>query len=247
LSATGRTSSRRPRHNASGRSCSTSSPARSFYILLVATFATLLLREYADAIVIAVVLALNTLIGFVQERKAERSVRGLMHLVAPHARIIREGQLGEVLRASRRPAQREVPHTVVYILEPGRFRRPRHAAEREHQISSEGRAALFPDQARCRLLVTHTRPEPMLGLLAPLDAPARSAALGYVSAGGTYDTPGLLFVNRSSWAHVVAEAAGLLGLARDEVLGPAERDALDGRRKRQGVVVPAPSTGGHDA
>jgi len=37
------------------------------YILLVATLVTLLLREYADAIVIAVVLALNALIGFVQE------------------------------------------------------------------------------------------------------------------------------------------------------------------------------------
>ena len=27
----------------------------------------------------------------------------------------------------------------------------------------------------------------------------------------------------------------------------AEQDALDGRRNPQGVVVPAPSTGGHDA
>jgi phosphoketolase len=156
-------------------------------------------------------------------------------------------QLGEVLRASRRLAQREVPHTVVYLLEPGRFRRPRHTAEREHQISSEGRAALFPDRVDCRLLVTHTRPEPMLGLLAPLHAPARSVALGYVSAGGTYDTPGLLFVNRSSWAHIAAGAASLLGLAHDQVLEPAERDALDGRRNPQGVLVPAPRTGEHDA
>ncbi|HVQ76987.1 MAG TPA: HAD-IC family P-type ATPase, partial [Candidatus Binatia bacterium] len=66
------------------------------YILLVATVVTLLLREFADAIVIAVVLALNALIGFVQERKAERSVRGLMHLVAPHARVIREGREWDV-------------------------------------------------------------------------------------------------------------------------------------------------------
>jgi hypothetical protein len=36
---------------------------------LVATFVTLLLREYADAIVIAVVLALNALIGLAQERQ----------------------------------------------------------------------------------------------------------------------------------------------------------------------------------
>jgi Ca2+-transporting ATPase len=62
------------------------------YILLIATLVTLLLEEYADAIVIGVVLALNAVIGFVQERKAEMSVRALMHLVAPHARVIREGR-----------------------------------------------------------------------------------------------------------------------------------------------------------
>lgn len=150
-------------------------------------------------------------------------------------------QLGEVLRASRRLASREVPHTVVYILEPGRFRAPRRAAERDHQAPPDVRAALFPDRPPCRLLVTHTRPEPMLGLLDPLHAPARSAVLGYVSEGGTYDTPGLLFVNRSSWAHVAAEAARLLGIERDRVLEPAERDALDGRRSPQGVIVPIPS------
>ena len=46
----------------------------------------------ADAIVIAVVLSMNAVIDFVQERKAERSVRGLMHVVAPHARVIRGGR-----------------------------------------------------------------------------------------------------------------------------------------------------------
>ncbi len=66
------------------------------YILVLATAVTLLLREYADAIVIAVVLALNAVIGFVQERKAEMSVRALMHLVSPHARVIREGREWDV-------------------------------------------------------------------------------------------------------------------------------------------------------
>jgi Ca2+-transporting ATPase len=66
------------------------------YILVLATAVTLLLREYADAIVIAVVLALNAVIGFVQERKAEMSVRALMHLVSPHARVIRAGREWDV-------------------------------------------------------------------------------------------------------------------------------------------------------
>jgi Ca2+-transporting ATPase len=66
------------------------------YILLIATLVTLLLREYADAIVIAAVLGLNAVIGFVQERKAEMSVRALMHLVSPHARVIRESREWDV-------------------------------------------------------------------------------------------------------------------------------------------------------
>ena len=66
------------------------------YILLLATLVTLALREYADAVVIGAVLALNAVIGFVQERKAEMSVRALMHLVAPHARVIREGREWDV-------------------------------------------------------------------------------------------------------------------------------------------------------
>ena len=150
-------------------------------------------------------------------------------------------QLGEVLRASRRLAQREVPHTVVYLLEPGRFRRPRRAAERDHLAPRDVQTALFADRARCRVLVTHTRPEPMLGLLEPFGAPARVAGLGYASEGGTYDTAGLLYVNRSSWAHVVAEAARLLDLQPDGLLEPTEREALDGRRNPQGVIVPEPA------
>jgi len=150
-------------------------------------------------------------------------------------------QLGEVLRASRRLAQREVPHTVVYLLEPGRFRRPRRAAERDHLAPRDVQTALFADRARCRVLVTHTRPEPMLGLLEPFGAPARLAGLGYVSEGGTYDTAGLLYVNRSSWAHVVLEAARLLDLDPAGLLEPAEREALDGRRNPQGVIVPEPA------
>ena len=66
------------------------------YILLAATAVTLVLREYIDAGVIGAVLILNALIGFFQERKAEASVRALMQLVAPRARIVREGREWQV-------------------------------------------------------------------------------------------------------------------------------------------------------
>ncbi|MDY7101052.1 MAG: HAD-IC family P-type ATPase [Actinomycetota bacterium] len=62
------------------------------FILLIALGVTLLLGEYLDASVIAAVLALNAVIGFTQERKAEGAVRALMQLVVPHARVIRDGQ-----------------------------------------------------------------------------------------------------------------------------------------------------------
>ncbi|MEX2504070.1 MAG: HAD-IC family P-type ATPase [Egicoccus sp.] len=72
-------------------------------ILLVATLVTVALGEYLDAIVIGVVLALNAGIGTFQERKAERSVRALQHLVAPKARVLRDGHEREVPSADLVP------------------------------------------------------------------------------------------------------------------------------------------------
>jgi calcium-translocating P-type ATPase len=66
------------------------------YILLLAAAVTIVLGEYIDAGVIAAVLALNALIGFIQERQAERSVRALIGLVAPHAVVMRDGRESEV-------------------------------------------------------------------------------------------------------------------------------------------------------
>lgn len=66
------------------------------YILLAAMVVTLLLGEHLDAAVIGAVLALNALIGFTQERKAEGAVRALAQLVVPYARAVRDGQDREI-------------------------------------------------------------------------------------------------------------------------------------------------------
>lgn len=66
------------------------------FILLLAMVVTLLLAEYLDAVVIGVVLLLNAVIGFVQERKAEGAVRALMQLVVPVARVVRDGHDQEI-------------------------------------------------------------------------------------------------------------------------------------------------------
>jgi calcium-translocating P-type ATPase len=66
------------------------------YILVGAAAATLVLGDYIDSGVIAAVLALNALIGFTQERRAEKSVRALMRLMAPKAHVLRNGREHEI-------------------------------------------------------------------------------------------------------------------------------------------------------
>ena len=66
------------------------------YVLLVANVVTLALRQYTDAIVIAAAIALNTIVGFSQERRAERSVHALMRLLVPRARVVRDGHEREM-------------------------------------------------------------------------------------------------------------------------------------------------------
>ena len=80
----------------------------------------------------------------------------------------------------------------------------------------------------------------MLGVLRRLDGgPARTAARGYISRGGTLDVAGMLFANRCSWAHLIDAAALLAGWLRDEFLAPAEQDAVDGRGYPAELIQPA--------
>jgi hypothetical protein len=88
------------------------------------------------------------------------------------------------------------------------------------------------------VFVTHTRPEPLLGTLQPLHTGReRTVALGFTSQGGTLTVPGLLFINRCTWAHTLAAVAGVLGLPREALLTSEEAAALDGRASPEGVIV----------
>jgi phosphoketolase len=146
-------------------------------------------------------------------------------------------QLEEVLKASARLTERDIPHSVVYMLEPGRFRAPRSEGEGAHAAPAELRDELYPDDIPARVFVTHTRPEPLLGTLKPLNTGQRTAGLGFINHGGTLSVAGLLFVNRCSWAHVLAEAAQALDLPREDVLTAEELAALDGKASPEGVIV----------
>jgi calcium-translocating P-type ATPase len=65
-------------------------------ILLAAAVVTSLLREWIDTSMIAVVLLLNATIAFVQERKADASVRALMQMAVPKARVVRDDREVEI-------------------------------------------------------------------------------------------------------------------------------------------------------
>lgn len=72
-------------------------------ILLIAVLVTISLAEYIDALVITAVIVLNGVIGFVQEAKAERSVRSLQQMITPKTIVTRDGKDMEVPSASLVP------------------------------------------------------------------------------------------------------------------------------------------------
>jgi phosphoketolase len=137
-------------------------------------------------------------------------------------------QLEQALLAHARLAHRGVSALVTAIVEPGRLREPRDALEAEFVLTDKEIERLFPP-ALPRVLIAHTRPEPMTGLLRRIDGgPGRWMAHGYRNQGGTLHANGMLFANGCSWAHLVASATRLIGREQEEFLEMPEREALSG-------------------
>ncbi len=65
-------------------------------ILLVATLISGLLGEYVDAVAIILIVLLNGVLGFIQERKAEKSLQALKELTAPKTLVLRDGKWMEI-------------------------------------------------------------------------------------------------------------------------------------------------------
>ncbi|MBP1699006.1 MAG: cation-transporting ATPase, family, partial [Deltaproteobacteria bacterium] len=66
------------------------------YILLIAALVTFLLQSYTDTGVILTVVVFNAIIGFIQEFKAEESMRALKRLMVPKAKVLRENREKEI-------------------------------------------------------------------------------------------------------------------------------------------------------
>ncbi|MEI7430369.1 MAG: HAD-IC family P-type ATPase, partial [Betaproteobacteria bacterium] len=61
-------------------------------ILIIAAMVSLALGEYVDSIAIIVIVALNAVVGVLQESKAEQALEALQKMAAPNAQIIRDGE-----------------------------------------------------------------------------------------------------------------------------------------------------------
>ncbi|MGB9911537.1 MAG: cation-translocating P-type ATPase [Microgenomates group bacterium] len=66
------------------------------YVLVLAGIVTIFLKDYADAIVIFLAVLINTLLGFYQEYRAQKTLSTLKSLLAPKAKVIREGKQKEI-------------------------------------------------------------------------------------------------------------------------------------------------------
>ncbi|HDQ23118.1 MAG TPA: HAD family hydrolase [Candidatus Uhrbacteria bacterium] len=62
------------------------------YILLIAAVVTFFLKEYVDMWVILAAVLINTLVGFVQENKAEKTLAYLHEIVKYKAKVFRDGK-----------------------------------------------------------------------------------------------------------------------------------------------------------
>jgi Ca2+-transporting ATPase len=83
-------------------------------LLIVSSLVSALLGEWVDALAILAIVILNTVLGIVQERRAEQALAALKQLAAPEAHILRDGHRQVI------PARDLVPGDMVF-LEAGNY------------------------------------------------------------------------------------------------------------------------------
>jgi Ca2+-transporting ATPase len=66
------------------------------YIITIAAIISIILAQYEDALIIGVVIAVDCVVGFLQEYKAEKTMTVLQGLLKPTAFVIRDGNVSEL-------------------------------------------------------------------------------------------------------------------------------------------------------
>ncbi len=83
-------------------------------LLIVAAVVSLLLQEFTDAVVILAIVALNAVLGFVQDYRAEKALAALRQLAVPLVRVRRNGSVREM-------SSRELVPGDIVLLEVGNY------------------------------------------------------------------------------------------------------------------------------
>lgn len=83
-------------------------------LLIVSSIISALLGEWVDASAILAIVILNTVLGIIQEQRAEEALAALKRLAAPEAHVLRDGHRQSI------PAHELVPGDIVY-LEAGNY------------------------------------------------------------------------------------------------------------------------------
>ena len=83
-------------------------------LLIVASIISALLGDYVEAAAIMAIVVLNSVLGIIQEQRAEQALAALQKLAAPEAQVLRDGSRKLV------PAYNLVPGDIVF-LEAGNF------------------------------------------------------------------------------------------------------------------------------
>ena len=82
------------------------------YILVIAGIVTLILKEYADSIIIFGVVFLNAIIGYFQESKAGQTIQALKKMIRVKAIVFRQGEEREIFQEELVPGD-------IILLRPG--------------------------------------------------------------------------------------------------------------------------------
>ena len=78
-------------------------------ILIASAIISFFMGENSEGIAILAIIILNGLLGFFQEMRTEKAMEALMNMAAPHARVLRDGEIKDI------PADMVVPRDVIII------------------------------------------------------------------------------------------------------------------------------------